>query len=221
MLVYLKKHLTPMVRQGQITIWSDIDLAAGIEWEQELYHHLESADIILLLISPDFLASDHCYGTEMERAIERFDQGSACVIPILLRSTLWHNAPFAKLQMLPKNAKPVKSWSDIDEAFNDITEHIDHLVSELQFQRLLTEAHARFHSGCPNEAQTFATLNQNIGPQEQARRSRLLIKLRNLYVLSHDGISPEMMAGLAPLPTEWTEQQLGKMGETWRQTFYY
>lgn len=81
MLEHLKKHLMPLQRSGQITIWSDTNLNAGVEWEKELHQHLENADIILLLISPDFMASDYCYSTEMKRAIERHDQGRAHVIP--------------------------------------------------------------------------------------------------------------------------------------------
>ena len=81
MLEHLKKHLMPLQRSGQITIWIDTNLNAGAEWEKELHQHLESADIILLLISPDFMTSDYCYSTEMKRALERHDQGSAVVIP--------------------------------------------------------------------------------------------------------------------------------------------
>jgi hypothetical protein len=141
MLAHLKKHLMPLQRQGQITVWSDTNLNAGVEWEKELHQHLESADIILLLISPDFMASDYCYSTEMGRAIERHDQGNARVIPILLRPTFWSNAPFATLQMLPEDARPVKdrSWFDSDEAFNTITERIHQLVSELQSRCVLTQ----------------------------------------------------------------------------------
>lgn len=124
MLANLKKHLRPLQRQGQIMMWSDTDLQAGVEWEKELHQHLESADIILLLISPDFMNSDYCYSTEMGRAIERHEQGNARVIPILLRPAFWRNAPFAKLQVLPTNATPVTSWPDRDAAFHDITEQI-------------------------------------------------------------------------------------------------
>src|SRR5258706_11817633 len=100
MLEHLKKHLMPLQRGGQIKIWSDTNLNAGAEWEKELHQHLESADLILLLISSDFMNSDYCYSTEMKRAIERHDQGSAQVIPILLRPIHWESAPFAKLQMI-------------------------------------------------------------------------------------------------------------------------
>src|SRR5215472_1952665 len=132
MLQRLKKHLMPLQRLGQIKIWSDTNLNAGMEWEKELHQHLESAALILLLISPDFMASDYCYSTEMTRAIVRHDEGTAHVIPILLRYTHWSSAPFAKLQMIPTNAKPVKSWPDDDEAFHNVTEHIHQVVSELQ-----------------------------------------------------------------------------------------
>lgn len=127
----LQKHLAPLLRQGLITLWSDTNLGAGVEWEKELHRHLESADIILLLISPDFMDSDYCSSTEMGRAIERHDEGSAVVIPVLLRATLWQNAPFAKLQMVPKDAKPVTNWADRDDAFNDITMWVHRVILKL------------------------------------------------------------------------------------------
>ncbi len=130
MLNLLEIYLAPLRREDRFTIWSDTNLNAGVQWEEKLHKHLESADIILLLISPDFMASDYCYSYEMTRAIERHDDGSAVVIPILLRPTLWHKAPFAKLQMIPKNAKPVSRWPDSDEAFNDIVMQVDQVVSE-------------------------------------------------------------------------------------------
>ncbi len=140
LLAHLKKHLAPLERQGQITIWSDSNLDAGVEWEKELHQHLESADIILLLISPDFMASDYCYSTEMERAIAHHNEGSAVVIPILLRPIHWHNAPFAKLQMIPTNTLPVTSWADRDSALQDITIYVDRVVSKLRIRRAQVEA---------------------------------------------------------------------------------
>src|SRR5450631_3200660 len=128
-LTHFQKHLASLQRQGLITMWSDSNINAGAEWEKELHQHLESADIILLLISPDFMASDYCYSTEMGRAIARHNEGSAVVIPILLRSTFWLNAPFAKLQMVPTDAKPITSWSDRDDAFHDITRQVNQVVS--------------------------------------------------------------------------------------------
>ena len=135
LLEQLLTHLAPLQRQHLITIWSDQDLNAGVEWEKELHARLESADIILLLISPDFMSSDYCYSTEMGRAITRHDQGSAHVVPLLLRPTLWKTAPFAKLQMRPSNARPVTSWLNSDEAFNDIAEGIYQVILQSQSQQ--------------------------------------------------------------------------------------
>jgi hypothetical protein len=84
------------------------------------------------LVSADFLASDYCYDVEMTRALQRHDSGDACVIPVILRSVDWRGAPFARLQALPKDAKPVKAWSDEDEAFTDVASGIRKAVEALR-----------------------------------------------------------------------------------------
>lgn len=125
----LAKHLSILRRQGIISEWYDRDITAGSEWANAIDDNLDTADIILLLISPDFIASDYCYDTEMTRAMERHEAGEALVIPVILRPTRWSGAPFSKLQALPKNAKPVTSWPDQDEAFLYVAEAI-HKVAE-------------------------------------------------------------------------------------------
>jgi hypothetical protein len=127
----LIKHLEPLRHRNMIEEWHDRKIPAGKEWDKEISRALSSADIILLLISIDFINSEYCYGTEMERAIERHDKGEARVIPIILRSRLWQYAPFAKLQALPKDAKAVHSWSDRDEALTDIVIGIGKVAEEL------------------------------------------------------------------------------------------
>src|SRR5437867_12063493 len=82
----LKRHLRPLQRQGLIDVWHDRDISAGTKWEEEIDKRLNEANIILLLISPDFMDSDYCYGTEMKRALERHERGEAHVIPVILRS---------------------------------------------------------------------------------------------------------------------------------------
>jgi Clp amino terminal domain, pathogenicity island component/TIR domain len=133
LLLKLKKHLKPLERQGLITLWSDIDINGGMEWESEIKKHLNSAQIILLFVSSDFMQSDYCYSTEMSRAMERHGSGEACVIPIILRPILWHRAPFGKLQVLPTNAEPVTSriWHTPDDAFLNVTEGIEKKIEEL------------------------------------------------------------------------------------------
>lgn len=136
----LAKHLKLLVRQNIIKTWYDRDITAGSEWAGQIGEKMESAQIILLLVSADFLASDYCYDVEMKRAIERHDTGEARVIPIILREVDWDNAPFAKLQALPKNAKPVTSWINQDQAFTDIARGIRKAAEELQISSLGLQA---------------------------------------------------------------------------------
>ena len=120
----LEKHLSLLQRQGVISGWHDRLITAGTDWAQAVDEHLERASIILLLISPDFLASDYCYDREMQRALERHAHGEACVIPVILRSCEWREAPFAHIQVLPRAGKPVTEWVNLDAAFLDITQGI-------------------------------------------------------------------------------------------------
>lgn len=126
----LEVHLKLLKRQGILQDWHDRAIGAGSEWAEQISTHLESADLILLLISPDFIASDYCWDIELKRAMERHEAGEARVIPIILRETDWTGAPFGKLQALPKDAKPVKSWPDQDAAFVDIARGIRKIAEE-------------------------------------------------------------------------------------------
>src|SRR5437660_81371 len=103
----LEKQLRALQRQEIIDLWHDRDISAGTEWEREIDKHLNTARIILLLISPDFMGSDYCYGKEMKLAMERHERREARVIPIILRPIYWQGAPFGKLQALPTDAEPV------------------------------------------------------------------------------------------------------------------
>jgi hypothetical protein len=129
----LEKQLSLLQWQGIITGWHDRRIGAGQEWADEIDTHLNTARIILLLISPDFMASKYCYGIEVKRAMERHEQGEALVIPVILRPVYWKSAPFGKLQALPTDAIPVTSskWHDLDEAFFNVAEGIRKTVEAL------------------------------------------------------------------------------------------
>lgn len=126
----LEKHLKLLQRQGYITQWYDRQIPPGNVWAQEIDTHLKSASIILLLVSPDFIASDYCYSVEMQEALRRHVANEARVIPIILRPCDWEAAPFGKLQALPKDAKPVTKWSDRDSAFTDIAKRLRETIEE-------------------------------------------------------------------------------------------
>lgn len=79
-------------------------------------------------MSADFLASDYCYDVEMQRALARHQAGEAAVLPVILRACNWSRAPFAKLQALPRDAKPVKSWANRDDAWTNVAAGIETAV---------------------------------------------------------------------------------------------
>jgi RNA polymerase sigma factor (sigma-70 family) len=111
-------------RKGLIEAWHDRRIIAGQPLDEAIGGQLDHADIILLLVSSDFLASEYCYGVEVQRAMERHQRGEAVVIPVVLRRCDWKSAPFGGLLALPRDGKPVVTWPDRDEAFLNITEGI-------------------------------------------------------------------------------------------------
>ena len=128
----LETHLAMLKRQGVINTWHDRRIGAGKELDQEINRYLEEAEIILLLVSPNFLASDYCYDVEMSRALERHESGDARVIPVILRPCAWHDAPFGKLMAIPNDGKPVTKYPDQDDAFLEITRAIKAAANELR-----------------------------------------------------------------------------------------
>jgi hypothetical protein len=128
----LEKHLSNLRRQNVIASWYDGDISPGSEWESQIIEHLNSDQIVLLLISADFIASDFCYSIEMTQAIARHDDNQARVIPIILRPTDWQGAPFAKLQVLPTGGKAVTRWPTHDDAFEDVVKGIRKAIEDLE-----------------------------------------------------------------------------------------
>jgi hypothetical protein len=139
MLDKLITHLAVLRRTGKITTWHDRDIEAGSEWEPELLRQLDTADIILLLISADFMASDYCYGKELRRAIERHDHKEARVIPVILRPCDWNipEIPFSKLNVLPSDAEPIVSskWQYYDEALAIVARGIREVSEQLKYNK--------------------------------------------------------------------------------------
>jgi hypothetical protein len=124
-------HLANLTRQNKIKPWQDRAIEAGTEWDAEIKARLESAGVILLLITPRFIASEYCFDKEMQRAMERHAAGTARVIPIIMKPCDWQDTPFSRLHILPKDAKPVTSWSDRDEALLDVVQGIRRAVDSL------------------------------------------------------------------------------------------
>ncbi len=131
LLLKLEVHLSLLKRQKLISTWHNRQIVPGTDWAQAIDTHLNSASVVLLLISSDLLASDYCYGVEMQRALQRHQAHEARVIPILLRPVDWHDVPFAHLQPLPTNAHPITTWSSQDEAFADVVTGLRRAIEEV------------------------------------------------------------------------------------------
>jgi hypothetical protein len=127
----LEIHLSGLRRQSLIDSWHDRRITVGEEFGAAIDGHIDTSDVILLLISPDFIASDYCYEREMKRALERQDRGEAKVIPVILRPCDWHDLPFGKLLATPKDGRPITKWPNIDDAFVDVVSAIKGALKEL------------------------------------------------------------------------------------------
>lgn len=135
----LAAHLAVLEKLGFISPWHDRCIGAGNEWSREINEHLCAAEIVLLLISPDFLASSYCFGVEMELALQRHSAHQAVVIPVILRPCDWAGAPFAHIQALPRDARPITLWPNRDEAFTDVAKAIRETA--LRFQQPMPGPH--------------------------------------------------------------------------------
>ena len=109
----LATHLDILKRQGTIAVWYDRKIGAGAEWANQIDDNLREADIILLLISSYFIASDYCYDIELELAMKRHEAGEVLVVPIILRPVDWSGASFGKLQAFPKDAKAITTQGQL------------------------------------------------------------------------------------------------------------
>lgn len=126
----LRIQLKTLERLNQIEVWYDGELRPGENWDIKIMKHLENAEIILLLISADFIASDYAYTKEMKIALARHEKGEARVMPVIVRHCLWKRTEFAKLQVLPKDGDPILggSWSTRDEPIVQVGEAVSHYV---------------------------------------------------------------------------------------------
>lgn len=139
----LQAHLAMMKRQGIIDVWHDRRIVAGEDFAGKIDAALETAQVVLALVSPDFLNSDYCYEIEMTRAIERHKEGKAKVIPVILRPCDWHPSPLGKLKATPKDGLPVTKAPNIDDAFLNIVKDIRAAVNDVAPRDAAPVAEAR------------------------------------------------------------------------------
>lgn len=128
--IKLENHLQVLQKSGMIRTWTDRKIDAGEEWENQIDSNLNTSQIVLMLISSNFMASNYCYDMEMKAALKRHTTAHAIVIPIILRACLWQVAPFAKLQLLPKDGKPIQNFTRKDDAYAAIAKAIWDIIQK-------------------------------------------------------------------------------------------
>ncbi|WP_197041462.1 toll/interleukin-1 receptor domain-containing protein [Chondromyces apiculatus] len=131
----LEKHLGPLKRQGVIDTWTKLRLLAGEELEKETRSRLEQAQVVILLVSVDLLASDFCYDAELGRALERRQAGHAAVIPILVRNCSIEDTPLHDLLVLPRGGGTVARASSSDDAWTEVVKEIKEAIRSFTAQR--------------------------------------------------------------------------------------
>ncbi|MBN8214062.1 MAG: TIR domain-containing protein [Xanthomonadales bacterium] len=123
--------LSPAIRAGELDIWSDHKIVPGADIDSEIMEQLKEADAVVLLVSNDFIASEYCFKTELEVALDRHSNGRATVLPIVVRPTDFTGMPFARLKMLPEDAKAVTIWTNRDEAWLNVARGIRSAIAAL------------------------------------------------------------------------------------------
>jgi len=131
-------------------VWHDRRIGPGQDFANEIDRHVETDDIILLLVSADFLDSDYCYDKEMTRAIERHEAGDAIVIPVILRACDWHGAPFGKLNATPPDGRPVTQHPDRDQALLEVAKAVRTAAEKLGAKRAPVASAAKATPSAPS-----------------------------------------------------------------------
>lgn len=137
----LEKHLSPLKRMEKITTWHDRRIDPGLEFEHQIDHYFSKADIILLLISSDFIASDYCYQVEMTNAMERHRRGEAVVIPVILRECAWHQLPFGSIMAATIDGKPITKFASHDEGYVQVFDAVSRAIASMEAKKPQQSVH--------------------------------------------------------------------------------
>lgn len=124
----LVKHLYPFVLNKQIEIWEDGLIEAGDSWDNKIKKNLDSADIVLLLVSSDALTSKYINNVELKRAMIKHNKNLIKVVPVIARPCKWEILPISKIQAMPNPATPISKWEDKDEAFLNIANELERII---------------------------------------------------------------------------------------------
>ena len=158
----IRTHLKFLERKKEIVIWYDGEIIAGSFWDNAIIDKLENADMVLLLVSADALASDYFHKKEMQKALERHAKKEALVIPVILKPCFWQD-DLGDIQALPKDGKPIVKWRLKSDAYYNIARGVREsleLVKPLKANRLRREQQAYDSKIDSLEQELIATKNK-------------------------------------------------------------
>lgn len=139
----LRSHLRVLERTKSIDIFYDADIMPGQEWDRQIRRNLEEANIIVFIVSANFLASDYTYGIELQSALDRQKRGLAKIIPVIARACDWESTPFGQLQVLPSRGRPITSFSDPDEAYLQVVQSIRYSIDDISSTHNITISNSK------------------------------------------------------------------------------
>ena len=190
--------LAPLKRHHEIEVWFDREIVPGAGWADKIDESINTAHIIILLLSPDFLASDYCINVETKRALERYARENISLIPIVLRPVAASDNPTRPLQALPTNGKPVVSWNNRDEAWLDVLDGLRKVIGRyVQKEKPSSEASVEIPSRPIREVPAWAP---------DLRPSIAVLPFRDLGSggdnrYFSEGLAEEITSGLSLLQT--------------------
>lgn len=212
----LEKQLRILKRQGFITIWHDREIIPGTEWQSEIDRHLKSAQIILLLVSPDFMDSDYCYSIEMQNAMERHQHGEAYVMPIIVHHVYWQEAPIGKLQVLPTDARPITdhSWHNLNEAFYNVAIGIREVIEKVNGERQRKAKEGHLHTSLSPHGANQISSNEQVSLRNPSYEKGMIDKkikeyneqisfCRNLLIIGGVLCISGMIAAILTIIIQW------------------
>ena len=206
----LDEHLELLRRQKVLITWSDHQIAPGREWRRVIEDNMHNADIILLLVSKAFLASEFVAEVEIPLAMAEHDGGSARVLPVLLEPIeSLGSLPFASLEVLPTKARAVSEWDDLVWAFADIADGVRRAATEIIWER-----------GGPFEFGPHQFTDAELAELDDSTRSWARARLAALHDALTRSVPARRVDGNLIVAT-WAMRRLGRVPLTMPEFRYY
>lgn len=160
--VRLDVHLAPLAREGLIDLWCSRIIAPGSDWQRDIENEIEHADIVILLVTADFVASAYCFEKELATALRRHREGGVRIVPVLVKPVDFAHMPFGRFQALPRDLRPISTWDDADVAWLEVAHGVRELVEDIYRSRTVFP-------------------NQRNGSRDEADKSSLGRQLSDYY----------------------------------------